>query len=290
MMRKKNPMDIKLNKNIVQFYEFDLNDMIYNDKNEIIIPRIIIIAKAGSGKSWVVRDILYHIPAIPCGTVIAPTDRVTKFYDSIMPPIYIHHEFDIDTLSNIFDRQVAIEEKNEHRRKQGKKPIDPRIFFIMDDCMSSKKEWVKHKLMQKLMFEGRHYKIIFFLTMQYSLGISPELRSQFDFIFLLGEDYISNKKKLYDNYAGMFPSFKIFESVFDQMTDNYGCMVINNRIKSKEIKKKIFWYKAKKRKNFILGNKRYKKFHKKYYDPDHKKKKITDINILFSNNKIRGLD
>ena len=99
--------------------------------------------------------------------------------------------------------------------------------------------------------------------MQYSLGIQPELRSNFDFIFLLGEDIFSNRKKLYEHYAGMFPSKDIFEQVFVQITDDYGCMVINNRLRPSDIKKKIFWYKAKERHDFKVGSKAFQKYNKK---------------------------
>ena len=46
----------------------------------------------------------------------------------------------------------------------------------------------------------RYLPSTFILAMQYSLGIQPELRSNFDFIFLLGEDFINNRKKLYEHY------------------------------------------------------------------------------------------
>ena len=32
--------------------------------------------------------------------------------------------------------------------------------------------------------------------MQYAVGIPPEMRSNFDYIFLLAEDFISNRKRL----------------------------------------------------------------------------------------------
>ena len=114
--------------------------------------------------------------------------------------------------------------------------------------------------------------------MQYSLGIQPELRSNFDYIFLLGEDLLIIEK-LYEHYAGMFPTRDLFDQVFLQVTDNYGCMVINNRLRSTDIKKKVFWYKAQKREEFLVGCKKFKKFDKKYYDKDHKKRlPVIDIN------------
>ena len=42
----------------------------------------------------------------------------------------------------------------------------------------------------------------------------------------------------------MFPT-KIYLIKFLQVTDNYGCMVINNRLRSSDIEK-VFWYKKKK--------------------------------------------
>jgi len=73
----------------------------------------------------------------------------------------------------------------------------------------------------------------------------------------------------------MFPSFDIFQQVFSDITENYGCMVIDNRIHSKDLTKKIFWYKAKNTPNFTMGSKKYKKYHKQYYDNQWNKKLKT---------------
>ena len=57
-----------------------------------------------------------------------------------------------------------------------------------------------------------------------------------------------------------------------QVTDDYGTMVINNRLRTSKIRKKVFWYKAKKRENFIVGCKRYNTFHNLYFDINHDKR------------------
>ena len=139
-------------------------------------------------------------------------------------------------------------------------------MLVMDDCMSSKGGWIKDENILELFFNGRHHHMSFILTMQYAVGIPPELRSNFDYIFLLGEDFISNRKRLYEHYAGMFPSFDIFQQVFSTVTENYGCMVINNRVHSKNITDKVFWYKAKPVPDFKIGCKRYHKHHDRNYD------------------------
>ena len=55
---------------------------------------------------------------------------------------------------------------------------------------------------------GRHWHILFIITMQYPLGIPPNLRTNIDYVFILRENIVSNRKRIYDNYAGMFPTLK----------------------------------------------------------------------------------
>ena len=271
--------DINYDGKLLSIKKFNLNELVYDSNGDYLNPRIAVIAKSGSGKSWVIRDILYYIRNIPCGTIIAPTDKMTGFYNDFISPSYIYHEYKEGTIPKILARQRIILEKNKERKEKGKNPIDPRTFFIMDDCMSTKHLWLKDPNMLTIFNEGRHYQMTFVLAMQYSLGIQPELRSNFDFIFLLGEDFVNNRKKLYEHYAGMLPTRDIFEQVFRQITDDYGCMVINNRLRSNDITKKIFWYKAKNREGFTVGSRRFKKFHKLNYDKNHSKRiPFIDIN------------
>jgi hypothetical protein len=170
-------------------------------------------------------------------------------------------------------------DKNNKRIKDGKSSIDTRVLFIMDDCMSAKKQWAEDSNFLSIMNEGRHRHITYILSMQYSLGILPEYRSQFNFIFLLAEDIRMNRKKLYEHYAGMFPSFELFESVFLQMTQIYGCMVIDNSSRSIDLKERIFYFKAEDIKNFSFGNSKFLEYHKNNFDPNHgKKQTFFDIN------------
>jgi len=275
------------NANTLQFEKFNLQNLVYDETGNFMNPRIALIAKSGSGKSWVIREILYHLQKtnIPCGSVIAPTDKMTKFYDDIVPPCFIHHEYKEAIIPKILQRQKMIIDKNVKRNKDGKKTIDPRTFLVMDDCMSSKHLWLKDPSILSIMNEGRHYQLTFILAMQYSLGLPPELRSQFDFVILLGEDNFSNRKRLYEHYCGIVSSRELFEMIFSEMTNNYGCMVINNRVRSNDIKKKIFYYKASKTPPFTVGIPKVIKFNKENFEKDHEKKSFFDINTLIMRRK-----
>lgn len=227
---------------------------------------IAMIAKRASGKSWLTREILYQKRHIPTALIISPTEKLNCFYGDHIPDSYIYNKFSTDILSRVYSRQGKINDENKKRKIDGKKLKDDRLMLVMDDCMSSKGGWIKDENILELFFNGRHHHMSFILTMQYAVGIPPELRSNFDYIFLLGEDFISNRKRLYEHYAGMFPSFDIFQQVFSTVTEDYGCMVINNRVHSKNITDKVFWYKAKPVPDFKIGCKRYHKHHDRNYD------------------------
>jgi hypothetical protein len=262
-------VDIDIPGQTLKLEEFKIESLIKDEKGEYINPRIVMIAPSGSGKSWIVRNILYEMRDIPCGAVIAPTDKMNKFYDDFMPSSFIHHEYKPEIIPKILGRQKKILEKNDERKKQEKKEIDPRAYLVMDDCMASKKLWVTDPNVLEIMNQGRHFKLTYILTMQYCLGIQPELRTQFNYIFLLGEDNAASRKKLYEHWAGVFPKFELFEQVFAQVTNDYGCMVINNRIKTTDLSKKVFWFKAKKVPDFKIGTKKFKEFHEENYDPEY---------------------
>ena len=68
--------------------------------------------------------------------------------------------------------------KNNKRIKDGKKALDTRVLFIMDDCMSAKKQWAEDPNFLSIMNEGRHRHINYILSMQYSLGILPEYQNK----------------------------------------------------------------------------------------------------------------
>lgn len=227
---------------------------------------IAMIAKRATGKSFLTREIMYQKRNIAAAIAISRTEKLNSFYSEFIPDSYIYSEYVSDILTRIYERQSVMNEDNKKRIKDGKKPKDDSIMLIMDDCMSSKGTWLKDPNITELFFNGRHHHLSFILTMQYSVGIPPEMRSNFDYIFLLAEDIYSNRKRLYEHYAGIFPSFDIFQQVFSDITEDYGVMVINNRIHSKNITDKVFWYKAKTVPTFNVGSNKFRRFHENAYD------------------------
>jgi hypothetical protein len=258
--------------------KFKINEMVEH-------CTIAMIAKRATGKSFLTREIMYQKKNLAASVAISRTEKLNGFYTNFIPDSYIYSEYSSDILSNIYRRQSQMNEDNKRRIKDGKKPKDDSIMLIMDDCMSDKK-WLKDPNIAEMFFNGRHHHLSFILTMQYAVGIPPEMRSNFDYIFLLAEDTINNRKKLYEHYAGMFPTFDIFQQVFSDLTENYGMMVINNRVHSKNITDKVFWYKAKSVPKFQVGSRKFRQFHEESYDSNwNRRLEIFDPNSLYSNKR-----
>jgi hypothetical protein len=244
-------------------------------------PVIVLIGKRDTGKTFLVRDLLWYQQDIPIGTVISGTEEGNGFYSKLVPRLFIHNEYNTAIIENILKRQkTVLKQMKKEMESYKRSSIDPRAFVILDDCLYDN-TWSRDKLMRLLFMNGRHWKIMLVITMQYPLGIPPTLRTNIDFVFILRENYISNRKRIYENYAGMFPTFEAFCQVMDQCTENYECLVINNNSKSNRLNDQVFYYKADNHNDFHLGSKEFWELSKglpeddpeEQYDPTKIKKR-----------------
>lgn len=105
--------------------------------------------------------------------------------------------------------------------------------------------------------------------MQYAQGIPPELRSNIDYVFIFNEPSVANRKKIYDSYAGMLPSFDHFCNILDACTQNHECLVIKTSGNSTDLRDQVFWYKAESHSNFRVGHSKFWNFHLKNYNDNY---------------------
>jgi|TARA_B110000483_G_scaffold243431_1_gene333214 hypothetical protein len=251
-------------------------------------PVIVLIGRRDTGKSFLVRDMLFHHQDIPIGTVISGTEAGNGFYGKLVPKLFIHDEYNTAIIENILKRQkIVIRQIKKEKKAYGKSSIDARAFVILDDCLYDN-TWSRDKLMRLLFMNGRHWKIMLVITMQYPLGVPPNLRTNIDYTFILREPYLTNRKRIYENFAGMFTTFESFCQVMDQCTENYECLVISNNAKSNKLEDQIFWYKATSHGEFRLGAKEFWEMSKglgsddeeEAYDPNaSRKNKGPRINV-----------
>ena len=217
-------------------------------------PMIVVIGKKDTGKSFLVRDILFNTQhCFPIGTVISGTEVANEFFQHMVPSKLIHDKYNPSIVMNVIKRQLGVKtaRNEEKKRSGGNSGTDPRAFLILDDCLYDA-SWIKEESTRYIFMNGRHIDVMTIITMQYPLGITPNLRTNVDFVFILRESIVNNRRRIYDNYAGMFPTFEMFCQFMDQCTENFECLVICNGVQSNKLEDQVFWYKASDHPNFHL--------------------------------------
>ena len=220
----------------------------------------VFIGKRNTGKSTLITDVLYHKRHIPVGVVMSGTEEGNSYYQQYVPDLFVYSEFKQDVVEKIIARQKKV--------IKSKNIQDKSVFLLLDDCMYDKK-LLRDKLMRCIFYNGRHWKICLMLAMQYCMDLSPDLRCNIDYIFILRENILQNREKLWKNFFGIFPTFDMFNQVMTACTENYECLVLDNTSKSNKIEDVVFWYKAKIHKEFKTGHPKFWQMHRENYDPNH---------------------
>lgn len=221
----------------------------------------VFIGKRGTGKSTLITDIMYHKRHIPAGVVMSATEDGNHHYKSFIPDLFIYGDYDREAIERVLDRQKNISSR-------GQTPSG--AFLLLDDCMYDRR-FMKDTCIRQCFMNGRHWKIFFMLSMQYCMDLSPDLRANVDYVFILRENIVQNREKLYKSFFGIFPNFNTFQKVMDACTENYECLVLDNTSKSNRIEDCVFWYKAAIRKNFRCCAPQLWALHKQRYDPNNRR-------------------
>lgn len=200
-----------------------------------------------TGKSTLMKDLLYqHRNKFPLGLVLSETNAESGDFEGLVPPLFTYDYYNQQAMDNLVMRQRRMVRQN------GEQNPKNFAFVVVDDCMDDT-SWVNHKTTKGIFKNGRHWDLFFLLSMQYCLGIPPTLRTCLDYIFILREPMQRNREQLWKNYASIFPTFEMFCDALDDLTQDYHCMVIKNRVLSNKIDDVVFWYKAKRHKPFRVG-------------------------------------
>lgn len=209
----------------------------FNPSNMNPHRRFFLIGKTNTGKSYLLRDILYKIRhKYSNGVVCSQSEKLNNFYSQFMPKQLIYYEHNAALLRQILQRQERLINKYGPNRNF--------MFLIYDDLISDAKKWSKEKEISDIFTLGRHYNLGFFLLSQYTNAVPPYAKNNVDYIFILQQQNYEEKYRLFKEYGSVFASKKDFYKALDQLTTDNGCMVINNTIKSNKIEDRVFYYKA----------------------------------------------
>lgn len=230
-----NPEKLNRDEVIINIKELDVHSV--NPRvgsKEETSSRIVVIGKPGSGKSTLIKNICYmkkHL--IPAACVVSGTEDTTSFYAEMFPEIIIHESLSEDIVNQVIQRQKIAKEYLSN----------PWAFFITDDCMEDP-SFFRRPVFTGMYKNGRHLKLVHILGLQWAMDILPSVRTCIDGTFIFREPILNHRKILYENYASIIPTFKMFCAIMDAVTSDNTALYINNRSLSNNFEDCIFWYKA----------------------------------------------
>lgn len=224
--------------------------------------KLVVIGKPGTGKSSLIKSIIYHKKHIfPVGIFMSGTEDSNNFYSGFVPDCFIYNDYDEGKLEDFIRRQKVAKDHLPN----------PWSILLLDDCTDDKKMF--NALVQQNLFKkGRHYKMLYILSLQHAMDMKPSIRSNVDGVFILRDTNLNNRRTLWENYGGCIPEFSTFCYLMNKLTENYTAIYINNQSITNNWQDCVYFYKAKiPPKDFKFGSLDYWNYHFHRYNKNYKK-------------------
>jgi hypothetical protein len=230
---------------------------------------VLVCGPRGSGKSTLLADIMYYHRHIPYGVVMAGTIDTIEEWKKRVPPMFVYKGYRPDILRKILKEQEKL------MLELGADNIPP-VFVVLDD-VAYDREINTCKVMRELLYNGRHMKIFLIIAVQYCLDMKPNMRGQFDVVYSLQEVIVANRKRLYQNFYGVFPDFSVFDPAYMQCTSGHDAMVLDkvSRRTGNPIDM-VYWYGATRRGTYRVGSPEFWMFARKMFDNTKGKRLLDD--------------
>lgn len=165
----------------------------------------LIIGHHNNGKSTLAKQLI-SFGGFEKGVVFNPSESQNNDYGD-MQNAEVHVKYD----SNVLEAFM--------------KNANGRDFVVFDDCFYNSRYCKDTNITH--IFKNKLASAI--LTMLYPIGMSPELRSTLDYVFLFRQGNLRNRKLIFDMFVSWSLDYGVFEAEMDEIqTLNYHCLVVDN--------------------------------------------------------------
>lgn len=185
---------------------------------------IVAVGKRRTGKTWVFRNLMYLMKdQFQAGLVISQTDELNKFWQQYVPKKYIYNKYDPEILQAVFRRQKKL--LNDINKTDEEKEKEAPFFILLDDVISDQRLKYDESLME-LFVAGRHYKLFVLITTQYAKAVTPILRGNTDYCFMMKCLQQRQLEALWEDF-GSFLTKDAFAQIINAYTEDNETLVVN---------------------------------------------------------------
>ncbi len=216
--------------------EFDISSIFPRDIDdpEQTGSKIVCLGKPGSGKSVLLLDIAYRKKhQFPAALIVNGNEDSNETFKKHFPETMIHTELTDELIENLRQRQNIAKKHLEN----------PWLLFIKDECIDTANHFKKPSVVT-FYKRARHWDVVSVLGLQYMFEIPLVVRVCIDYAFIFRETNLNSRKIIYENFASIIPTFKLFCKIMDEITGDYTALVIDNRTQTNNPEDCVFWYRA----------------------------------------------
>ena len=176
------------------------------------------VARRNSGKSFLMRHLLHVLARgkkFRWVLVISPTSFNGE-WSAVVGEDNVLSVFDDDQITRLMDRQAELREDD----------VDNPGLLILDDCLGAAN--FGSDLFTRIASAGRHYRVSLWVAAQHYTKMPPVIRTNSDYLFILGTQNDKVVKALWDEFGGLgFTDWKAFRSHAAQAVADFGALVVD---------------------------------------------------------------
>lgn len=240
-------------------YHLFIKNFNFNVINNTYENTYVFIGKDNIAKQSLLYQLLDNRNGVASRTCLTSrTNNYNDMYEEYFGKDTIRYEYDADIFKNVLNKQ---RDKIRQRQEEYHNNNDEYYRYLKheDDCCTvlvdnnHSSDWCRDRTIKSFFMNGRCYRTSLIINSTESINLQVGCRMNIDYLFIGLIENEEEKRKIYEKYCGMFPSFEGFCSVYNQCVDNNILMVIDNRCISKKLDDMIYWYEftGNKRKNSV---------------------------------------
>jgi len=192
----------------------------------------LVLGATGSGKTNIIKSLLISKSFfIPVTIACSASEDMNGNYSKIIPDLFVYNDYTKEIWTKLKTRQLIAKDQLDN----------PLIQVVYDDIMTKTKNMGDQK---EFFTNSRQYMITGYIASQGVFDLDPQLRDQIAGVFIMRTNNETQRSKIYKNFASEIPNEKLFNSIMDSITTDYGALFIDKKDTSDNWINKVKWFKA----------------------------------------------